>query len=149
MKTSGLHVSDAGIFVYPYAESRGWVIRALISRKLVVSRNVSVVREPNTRHAQLALSGDLVGRYGSLDTLLDAYRASARAPFASHLGELPSAPLIVNDPLTGVPIALVPALDADGDYVLVPESAWPRLKAPSGIASRPLGQLISPLVCSV
>ena len=122
--TSGHHMPDAGIFVRPCAESRGWVIRCLRTRKLVFSRNVYVVKDPNSRHAQLALSDDLVGRHGSLDTSPDTYRAGVRALFAAHLLEPPAAPLIVDETLTGVPIALVPALDADRDHVLVPESAW-------------------------
>ena len=122
--TSGHHMSDAGIFVRPCVESRGWVVRCLRTRKLVVSRNVYVVKDPNSRHAQLALSDDLVGRHGSLDTSPDTYRAGVRALFAAHLLEPPAAPLIVDETLTGVPIALEPALDADRDHVLVPESAW-------------------------
>ena len=43
--TSGHLMSDAGIFVRPFSESRGWVIRSLSSRKLAVSRDVSVVRD--------------------------------------------------------------------------------------------------------
>ena len=65
--TSGHHMSDAGISIRPCAESRGWAMRSLSSRKLVVSHNVSVVRDPNTRHAELALSDDLAGRRGALD----------------------------------------------------------------------------------
>ena len=116
--TSGHHMSDAGNAVRPCSKSRGWVTRSLSSRKLVISRNVLVARDPNTRHAQLALSDDLVCRHGSLDTSPDAYRGRARTLFASHLPELLSAPLIVGIPLTGVPIALVPALDAGGDRVI-------------------------------
>ena len=142
--TSGHHMSDAGIFVRPCSESRRWGIRSLSSHKLIVSSNTSAVRDPNTRHAQLALSGDLVGRHGSLNTSPDAYRASAQALFASHLGELPSAPVIVDGPLTGVPIALVPAPDADGDHVLVLEPAWPSLDARPEIAGQ-LVSLIAPL----
>ena len=40
-------------------------MRSLSSRKLTVSRNVSVVRDPNTWHAQLVLSNDLAGRHGA------------------------------------------------------------------------------------
>ena len=69
---SGYHMSDAGIFVRPCADSLGWAIRSLNSRKLVISRNAPAVRDPNTRHAQLALSDDLVGRHGALDTSPDA-----------------------------------------------------------------------------
>ena len=77
--TSGHHMSDTGIFVRACAESRSWVIRCLSSRKLVVSRNAYVVRDPNSRHAQLALSDELVGRHGTLDTSPGAYRAGVRA----------------------------------------------------------------------
>ena len=70
--TSGHHMSDAGIFVRPCSESRGWVIRSVSSRKLVITRNAVVVRDPNTRHAQLALSDDLVGRHGSHETSPEA-----------------------------------------------------------------------------
>ena len=122
--TSGHHMSDAGIFVRPCAESRGWIVRCLRTRKPVGSRNARVVKDPNSRYAQLALSDGLVSRHGSLDTSPDTYRAGVRALFAAHLLEPPAAPLIVDETLTGVPIALVPALDADRDHVLVPESAW-------------------------
>ena len=135
---SGHNMPDAGIIVRPCSLSRGWVIRSLSSLKLATTHNVFVVRDPNNRHAQLALSDDLVGRHGSLDTSHDAYRASVRALFASHLLEPQSAPLTVDDPLTGVPIALVPALDADGDHVLVPESPRPRTDAGPDIVPRPL-----------
>ena len=53
---SGHRMYGASIFMRPCAESREWVIRSLSSRKLVVSRDVSVVCDPNTRRAQLALS---------------------------------------------------------------------------------------------
>ena len=140
---SGHRMSDAGIIVRPCSESRRWVIRSLGSRKLVISRNVLVVRDPNTRHAQLALSDDLVGRNGSLDTSPDAYRVSVRTLFASQFLEPQSAPLIVGGPLTGVPIALVPALDADGDRVMVTESAYPRTNAAITSPPRPLAELAS------
>ena len=130
--TCGHHMSDAGIFVRPCSKSRGWVIHSLRSRKVVVSRNASVVRDPNTRHAQLALSGDLIGRHGPLDTSPDAYRANVRALFASHLGAPLFAPLIADDPLAGVPVA-----DEDGDRVLVSESAWPSLDARPDLAIGP------------
>ena len=111
-------------FVRPCAESRGWIIRCLRTRKLVASRHVYVVKDLNSRHAQLTLSDDLVGRHGSLDTSPDAYRDGVRALFAANLLEPQATPLIVDGPLTGVPIALVPALGAEGDHVLVPEAAW-------------------------
>ena len=85
---SGHHMSDAGIFVLACAECRGWVIRCLLTRKLVVSRNVYVFKDPNSRHAQLALSDDLVGRHGSLDASPGTYRSGVRAIFAAHLLEL-------------------------------------------------------------
>ena len=65
-----------------------------------------------------------------------ATRKSARAHLASCLGELPSAPLIAGDPPTGVPVALVPAPNADGDHDLVPESARPNPGARDDIARR-------------
>ena len=132
--TSGLHMSDVGIFVRPCIESRGWGIRSLSSRRLVVSRKAFVVQNPNTRHTQLALSDDLVGRNGSLDTSPGAYRASGRALLASHLDEALFAPPIADEQPTGVPVALVLALDADGARILVPESAWSSLDARSDIA---------------
>ena len=49
-----------------WIESRGWVIRSFSSRKLVVSRYVSAVLDPYTRHSQLALSDGLIGCHGSL-----------------------------------------------------------------------------------
>ena len=121
--TSGHHMSDAGIFVRPCSKSRGWVIRSLSSRKLVASRIATAVRcshrDPNTRHAQLALSDDdLVGRHGSLDTSPSAYRASVR--------ESLYAPLIADGPPTGVLVALVLARDVDGDHV--DDTSW----SPSG-----------------
>ena len=90
----------------------------------VVSRNVYVVKDPNSRHAQLVLSDDLIGRRGSLGTSPDAYRAGVRALFAAYLLEPQATPLIADDLVTDVPIALVPALGAEGDHVLVPEAAW-------------------------
>ena len=141
---SGHHMSDAGIFVRPCAESRGWVIRSLSSRKLVVFRNASVVRDPNTRHAQMALSGDLAGRQGVLGVSPGVYL------LASHFGDPPSAPIIAGDPFTGVPIAHVPAIDADGDRISAPESAWPSPGVQNGdVASKSLGLLVNPLVCSL
>ena len=68
-----------------------------------------------------------------------------RALFASHLGEPPSAPLIVDGFFTGVPIALVPSAVADGDHISAPESAWANLDARDDTAGKPLGQLASPL----
>ena len=77
-RSSGHHISDACIFVRPYSESRGRFIRSLSSRKPFVSRNAPVVRDPNTRYAELALSDDLIGRHGSLGTSPGAYRTSVR-----------------------------------------------------------------------
>ena len=76
------------------------------------SRNFLVVRDANTRHAQLALSDDLAGRHGALGASPGAYRASVCALFASHLRDPLSAPLIADDPFTGVPVALAPANEA-------------------------------------
>ena len=96
---------------------------------------------PNTRHTQLALSDDLADRHGALGASPDSYRGSVRTLLASQLGEPPSAPLVVDGPLTGVPIALAPALDTDGDHVLAPESAEASLDARDHIAGKPLDQL--------
>ena len=122
--TSGDDMTEAGYFVRPCRESRGWVIRPLRTRKLVVTRNVYVVKDANTRHAQLAPSDDLVARHGSLDTAPDEYRDSVRKLFASRLDLPASSALVIDDPLSGVPVALVSALDADHEHVLVPETAW-------------------------
>ena len=89
--TSGHHMSDAGIFVRPCFESRGWIIRFLSSRKLVITCNAFVVRDQNTRHAQLALSDELIGRHGSLDTSPDANRASVRTS-SRRISPSPSLP---------------------------------------------------------
>ena len=67
-----------------------------------------VVRNPNARQGQLALSVNLVGRHGSLDMEFGAYRDSMRRLFASCL-DLPASPVLaVDGPFSGVPIALVP-----------------------------------------
>ena len=122
--TSSDDITEEGYFVRPCGESRGWVIRSLQTRKLVVTRNVYVVKDANTRHAQLALSDDLVARHGSLDTAPDDYRDSVRKHFASRLDLLVSSALVIDNFLSGVPIALVPALGAGHEHVLVPETAW-------------------------
>ena len=64
-------MTEAGYFVRPCEESRGWVVRSLRTRKLVVTRNVYVAKDANTRHGQVSLSDDLVVRHGSLDTAPD------------------------------------------------------------------------------
>ena len=94
--TSGDDIAEAGYFIRPCEESRGWIVRSLRSRKLVVTRNVNVA--PNTRHAQLALSDDLVGRHGSLDIEPDDYRESVRRLFASCLDLPASSALVVENP---------------------------------------------------
>ena len=94
----------------------------------------------------MALSDDLASKHGVLGTSPGAYRARVCALFASHLGEPPSAPLIAGDLFTGVPIALVPATDADDGHILAPESAWTGLDARDDIADKPLNQLVSPRV---
>ena len=109
------------------------------------SRNFLVVRDANTRHAQLALSDDLAGRHGALGASPGSYRARVRALFASHLVKPPSAPLIAGGPFTGVPIALVPAIDADGDHVMAPESARTSPNARDDSAGKPLNQPASRL----
>ena len=115
----------------------------LRSHKLVATRNFYVVRDANTRHAQLALSDDLVGRHGSLDTAPGVYRESVRRLFASYLDLPASSALVIDGPLSGAPIALVPALSADQEHVLVPESAW------SAETPGPLPALADTLPCSV
>ena len=52
----------------------------------MVTRNVYVVKGANMRHAQLALSDDLVARHCSLSTAPDDYRDAVRKLFTSHLG---------------------------------------------------------------
>ena len=52
------------------------------------------------------------------------FRDAVRKLLASHLDLPSSSALVIDDPLSGVPIALVPALGADHENVLVPESAW-------------------------
>ena len=68
---SGDDMTEAGYFVRPCEESRGWVLRSLRTRKLVVTRNVYVIKDADRRHAQFALSDDLGARHGSLDTAPD------------------------------------------------------------------------------
>ena len=53
--TSGDDITEAAYFVRPCDESRGWVVRSLWTRKLVVTRNALFVRDAITRHAQLPL----------------------------------------------------------------------------------------------
>ena len=122
--TSGDDITEAGYFVRPCEEFRSWVIRSLRTRKLVVTRNVYVVKAANTRHAQLTPSDGLVARHGSLDTAPGDYRDAVRKLFASHLDLPASSALVIDDTLSGVPVALVPALDADHEHALVPEAAW-------------------------
>ena len=71
------------------------------------------------------LSGDLIGHHGALDTAAAAYRAAVRAPFAYSLVEPQGDALVVDGPLTGISVALVPALGADGKRVEAPELASP------------------------
>ena len=47
-----------------------------------------------------------------------------RKLFASHLDLPASSALVIDDPLSGVYVALVLALGADHEHALVPESAW-------------------------
>ena len=115
-------------FVRPYDKSRGWVIRSLRSlrsRKLVVSRNVHVVRDPNIRHARLSLSDGLINRHGAFDTAPAACRDAVRTIFALSLAEPQGAALIVDDLPTGIRVVLVPALGADGEHAMASELAWP------------------------
>ena len=72
-----------------------------------------------------------------------------RALFPSHLGEPPPALLIADDPPTGVLIALVPALDADGAHVFAPKSVWTTLNARDDAAYKPLNPLPSLIECTV
>ena len=101
--TSGDDMTEAGYFVRPCEESKGWVVRSLRTRKLVVTRNVYVVKDANTRHAQLALSDDLVARHGSLDTAPDDYRDSVRKLFAARLDLPVSSALVIDDPSPASP----------------------------------------------
>ena len=123
--TSGHHIYEAGYFARPCGESRGWFIRSPLSRKTDVSRNVYLVRHPTTRHARLALTNDLIGRHGALDTAPAAYRSAVRKPFAPSLVEPKGAALIEDGCLSGVPVALVSALDAGGEHAMASELAWP------------------------
>ena len=141
--TSGDDITEAAYFVRPCDEPHGWVVRSLRTRKLVVTRNVYFVRDAYTRHAQLALSDDLAGRHGSLDTAPDDYRESVRRLFAPYLDLPASSALAIDDPLSGVPVALVPALDVGQEHVLVPESAW------SAEGPGPLPVLADLVQCSV
>ena len=49
--TSSDEMTEAGYFIRPCDESRGWVVRSLRSRKLVVTRIAYVACVPNTRYA--------------------------------------------------------------------------------------------------
>ena len=131
-------MTKAGYFIRPCDESRGWVIRSLRTRKLVVTRNVYVVKDANTRHAQLALSDDLAARHGSLGTTPDDYRDAVRKLFASHLDLPASSALVIDDPLSGVPVALMPALEADHEHVsLAPSFATSVAALPCCVHSLP------------
>ena len=99
-------ITVAVYFIRSRGESRGWVVRPLRTRKLVVTRNFYVVRDTDTRHALLAL----VGRHGSLDTPPDVYHESVRRLFASCLDLPASSAPVADDPFSGVSIGLVPAL---------------------------------------
>ena len=120
---SGDDITEAGYFVRACDESRGWVIRSLRTRKLVVTRIAYIFKDANTRHAQLALSDDLVAGHGSLDTAVGDYRDAVRKLFAPYLDLPAPSALVIGDPLSAVPVALVPALGVYQEHVLVPESA--------------------------
>ena len=122
--TSGDDITEAVYFIRPCNESHGWVVRPLRTRELVVTRNDYAVRDAKTRHAQLTLSDELIGRYGSLGTAPGVYRESVLCLFASYLDLPASSALVIDDPLSGAPIALAPALSADQKHVLVAEPAW-------------------------
>ena len=127
--TNGHHMSEIGYFTRFCDESRGWIIHSLHSRKIVVSQNAYVVRGPNTRHARLALSDDLIGRRGVLETAPAANRNAVRALFAHSLVEPQGAALIADAPLSGVPV-LARALDADS-------TSWHPSSLCQGLATTP------------
>ena len=73
----------------------------------------------------------------------DAYRDSVRRLFASCLDHPASSVLVVGDPFSGLPIALLPATSADRERTLVSESAW------SADGPGPLPVLADLVACSV
>ena len=134
--SSGDDMSEAGYFIRPSAESKGFMVRTILRRVIRITRNVLVVRNPTARLAQLALSDDLARTYGSPHRA-EAYHDAVRSLFDQYPDETLIRPLILEDPLSGMPRALVPAVDEYGDFVMTHPAAWPQDKpspSPSPLA---------------
>mmetsp|Transcript_33478 Transcript_33478/g.39336 ORF Transcript_33478/g.39336 Transcript_33478/m.39336 type:complete len:1893 (-) Transcript_33478:4554-10232(-) len=111
--------SVSGIFVCP-AEGAGFVVRCLEGqRKLRVVYDISVIDSDAALPARLVQSDELYKIHPSLSPHTEAVRDSIRSLFAEDPNAPLSQSLVVFDPLTQLPVALVPAIDSNGDYVMV------------------------------
>lgn len=125
-------------FVKPHGG--GFLVRRLADRKLMLSYHVAVLDDPSFLPARLLLSDALrrsAGPFAHLDA--DLYKR-VRSIYCSDPGRSSlDTTLVLMDPLTSTPICFVPAVDTDGELMLVRTVHAPRTGAPPPTSTSPSG----------
>ena len=104
----------------------GFLVRNLRTLQTCVTFHISVVTDPLVRLPQLLLSDKLLRTHGRLAGQAGVIQEATRALYAaSPLTLLADPRLVLLDPLTKLPRALVPAVGEDGSLLLVDEHTWP------------------------
>ena len=114
--------AKAGIFCYPLRGARGFVVRLLESRRLMVVYSISVVDDRLLRHARVLASDDLRNTYGHSPRVIRDMVDDVRHMYAA----IPGAPMddfmVRLDPLApgGVPMRLeaMRSDDFGGEWIL-------------------------------
>jgi hypothetical protein len=123
----------AGYFVCPAESTGGFIVRMHHSLKLVNAYDVSVVNNPNAIVATLMASDALYREHGVARGREETARAALRDLYVSDPTAMDlDSTLVIKDPLTGAPIALVPALTADGERTMVPPEDTVETPIPNG-----------------
>ena len=115
--------ADAGYFAMPL--DGGFFVRNLCTLKTSVTLHVSVVSGPLVRLPQLVLRDALLRTHGRLAGQAGIIQEATQPLYAKlPLTTLADPRLVLLDPLTRLPGALVPAVAEDGSFLLVDEHTW-------------------------
>ena len=114
--------SDFGILMNISNGSPSWEIYIPDKQKFVTSTHIVVDDDMSKRLASLNKCDLLMKHHGPMSHTSKAYADGIRRLFASCPQLTPNL-MVQHDPISGMPVKLVPFVDEDDNHYLIPESA--------------------------
>jgi hypothetical protein len=113
---------EPAIFISP--NNGGWLLRDMAQwRGFVTARHVNVIDDPNLVMARLAASDEMFRRFGLPPGQAGAHHKGLRELFALNpLADMGQS-FVVMDPPSGAPVAMLAAVDSDGNPMCMREAS--------------------------